>query len=242
MLTGTERSDPMPTGVPLEPEPESHVPTRLLVVEDHELVATTLVLALRQQGLVVEAVAGPSPQAVVDVARRLAPVLVLLDLELGPLGSGMDLVRPLIDVGARVVMMTGVVDRPRLAACLEAGAAGIVSKASGFTELIDAVGRAVVGETLLADEHRHQLLAELSAHRQADREEMAPFAGLTPREAAVLTRLVAGETAEVIAASCYVSLATTRSHIQSILRKLGVNSQLAAVARARHAGWPRAGS
>lgn len=242
MLTGTELSDPMPTALPLDRNPVAHVRTRLLVVEDHELVAATLVLALRQHGLVVEAVAGPSPQAVVEVARRMAPVLVLLDLELGPLGSGIDLVHPLIDVGAQVVMMTGVVDRPRLAACLEAGAAGIVSKASGFTDLIDAVRRAAVGETLVADDHRQDLLAELSAHRQADREEMAPFAGLTPREEAVLARLVAGETAEVIAASCYVSLATTRSHIRSILRKLGVKSQLAAVARARHAGWPRARS
>ena len=226
------------TGRP-DPSPLLDRPARVLIVEDHDLLAGTLALALRQQGMAVEAVAGPTPTAVVAVARAMAPVLVLLDLELGPaLGSGLDLVRPLIDVGARVVMMTGVVDRPRLAACIEAGALGICSKVAGFAGLIDAVRRAVAGESLLTDDRRQDLLSALEAHRKAEQDRLAPFAGLTPREEAVLARLVAGEAAETIASRTYVSLATVRSHIRSILLKLGTNSQLAAVAMARNADWP----
>lgn len=214
-------------------------PVRVVIVEDHELLATSLVLALRQQGLQAEALLGPDADEIVATVHRLAPVLVLLDLDLGPtLGSGVGLIRPLLAAGARVVMMTGVVDRVQLAACVEAGASGIVSKTAGFGELVDAVRRAVDGEELFTVGQRHRLLQELRQRRQADHDRLAPFERLSPREQAVLAGLVAGETAETIANRSFVALTTVRSQIRSILLKLGVTSQLAAVALARSAGWP----
>ena len=132
---------------------------------------------------------------------------------------------------------TGIADRGRLAACVEAGAIGVVSKAAGFGDLADVVRRAVDGMELLTDHQRQNLLAELRAERLADGARPAPFAFLSPREQAMLAALVAGESADAIAARTYVSLATIRSQIRSILRKLGVKSQLAAVALARRANW-----
>lgn len=237
-MLSTPGDDNRSTLVSAAPAAEAPVAVRLLIVEDHELLAATLRLALRQEGLVVEVATGPSPEAVVDLARRMAPVLVLLDLELGPvLGSGLDLVGPLTEAGARVLMMTGVVDRLRLAACIEAGVVGIISKTGDFSALVDAVRRTVAGERVLRDDQRRALLEELGAHRRVERARLAPFAGLTPREEAVLMRLLAGESAGDIASHTYVSLATVRSHIRSVLLKLGVNSQLAAVALARDVGW-----
>jgi DNA-binding NarL/FixJ family response regulator len=213
---------------------------RLVIVEDHELLATSLVLALRQRGLEAQTVDGLAADAIVDTVRALAPILVLLDLDLGPArGSGLELIRPLIAAGGRVVMMTGVVERVRLAACIEAGAVGIVGKTAGFAELVDAIRRAAAGEELLTASQRRAFLSELDASRRADRDRLAPFTALTPREQAVLARLVAGELAETIAARSYLSVGTIRSQIKSILRKLGVSSQLAAVALARNAGWSR---
>ena len=116
--------------------------TRVLIVDDHELLATSLAMALRQQGMEVDIIVGPRVDDVLDAARRLAPVLVLLDLDLGPgLGSGVDLIPPLRAAGGRVVMMTGIVEPARLAACVEAGAIGVVGKAAGFGELVEAVRR-----------------------------------------------------------------------------------------------------
>ncbi len=212
---------------------------RVLIVEDHELLAGTMAMALRQQGLEVHAAAGPSAAAVVDLARKLAPVLVLLDLDLGStLGSGLDLIRPLIETGARVVMVTGVDDRARLGACIEAGAVGVVSKATEFSVLIDTVQRAIEGAPLMRADERQALLDAARDRRRSDHDRLAPFDALSPKEQAVLVHLLAGESAETIAEKSYVSLATVRSHIRAILLKLGVNSQLAAVALARNAGWP----
>ncbi|HVL05600.1 MAG TPA: response regulator transcription factor [Acidimicrobiales bacterium] len=212
---------------------------KVLIVEDHELLAGTMAMALRQQGMEVHSTAGPTAAAVVELGRTLAPVLVLLDLELGAsVGSGLDLIRPLTEAGARVVMVTGVTDRARLGACIEAGAVGVVSKAAEFSALIDTVHRAIRGAPLLSADERQALLEEARRRRRADRNRLAPFDALSPREGEVLVHLLAGESAETIAEKTYVSLATVRSHIRAILLKLGVNSQLAAVALARNAGWP----
>jgi DNA-binding NarL/FixJ family response regulator len=214
---------------------------KVLIVEDHELLAGTMAMALRQQGLEVHAAAGPSPAAVVELAQTLVPVLVLLDLDLGStMGSGLDMIGPLIKTGARVVMVTGVADRARLGACIEAGAVGVVSKAAEFSVLIDAVHRAIEGAPLMSENERRALLDAARDRRRADHDRLKPFDALSPKEQAVLVHLLAGESAETIAERTYVSLATVRSHIRAILLKLGVNSQLAAVALARNAGWPPA--
>lgn len=210
----------------------------VLIVDDHELLAGTLALALRQLGLDVHTSTWPSPGAIVDAARDLAPAVVLLDLELGAgLGSGLDLIGPLLDAGSRVVMVTGITDQARLGACVAAGAAGVVSKAAGFASLVERVRQAVAGTPLMSDDERHELLEAHRRHDRAVRETLGPFQALTAREQVVLGHLVAGQSAEMIADRLYVSLATVRSHIRGILLKLGVNSQLAAVAAAHDAGW-----
>ena len=76
--------------------------------------------------------------------------------------------------------------------------------------------------------------------RRAGRPQDAPlphFADLTERERFVLAELMEGHCAEEIAQAAFVSISTVRSQIKAILQKLGVSSQLAAVALARRADW-----
>ena len=132
--------------MPTQAIPRSTV-VRLVIVDDHELLANVLAMALRHYGLDVETAAGPSAEAVVATVRRRAPALVLLDLDLGPpLGSGLDLISPMIAAGGKVVMVTAVEESARLRACLAVGAVGIVSKKSGFASLLSAVRQAIAGE------------------------------------------------------------------------------------------------
>lgn len=209
---------------------------KVLIVDDHELLAETLRLSLSAEGY--EAVvAGIDPAEVFAVARAERPDVVLLDLDLGAAGDGSALVADLVKNGARVVVVSGTTDRHRLAACLEHGAWGYVSKAAALDELLDAVRRTSEGLPLVSAAERLTLLADLRRYRHERHHELEPFAELTEREQYILAQVMEGRSAADIAAIAYVSEATVRTQIRGVLTKLGVRSQLAAAAVARRAGW-----
>ena len=211
---------------------------RVLIVDDHQLLAQGLELGLRRKGLATVVTDSVSADAVLGAARTHRPDVVLLDLDLGDGGgSSLPLIQPLGDLGAVVLVLTAVTDRAKLGACIEQGAAGVASKAESFESILDKVQLATEGRSPVPLPSRQALLDDLREHRLQEARRRAPFEALSPREQAVLAGLLDGLAAEQIAETNYVSLATVRSQIQSILRKLGVNSQLAAVALARRAGW-----
>jgi two-component system, NarL family, nitrate/nitrite response regulator NarL len=211
-------------------------PFRVAIVDDHELLAESLMFALG--GLGIDAVT-VSPAVPEDALARLAeirPRLVLLDLNLGD-ASALSLLGPVRELGANVLIVTGESSRVAWAECLEAGATGVISKATPFDELLERIKRCTNGEDPMSATERQGLLQSLQQHRSEERVRLEPFTRLTVRECEVLTELMAGLSAEAIATQAYVSLATVRSHIRSILLKLGVSSQLAAVAMASRSGW-----
>lgn len=205
---------------------------RVLVVDDHSLVATGLQLALSARGWEVETSNGPTASDVIGRARCFAPHCILLDLNLGGLGSGLDLVGPLSSMSAHVVMLTSERRRLVLAECVEAGAAGWISKGVMIEEVDALLGRLLGGETLLGRASVAALLDELRRERGAALRAQDRFDRLTRREALVLGALIDGFSAEEIAATHFVALPTVRSQIRAVLQKLGVRSQLAAVALA----------
>lgn len=211
---------------------------RVMLVEDHQLMAQSLQAALTAEGLHVVRAPLDDADAVLACARELRPEVVLLDLDLGGrIGQGEGLVAPLVAQGAQVVVVSGSTDRMRVARAVEAGAAGFVSKAEEFEALLGAVLDAAAMQELLGPVERTLLLLELHRQREEEASRTAAFDALTPREGRVLAALVEGEPAAAIARADYVSEATVRAQIRSVLAKLGVNSQLAAVAAARRAGW-----
>ena len=213
---------------------------RVAIVEDHILFAETLAHALRGRDIEVLVATGESAAALVREVRRFQPGLALVDLGLGTtIGSGADLIAPLVDAGARVLIVTGITDRVRLAECLEQGASGFVNKTVPFDELLEAVLRTLDGERTLALPEREHLLAELRRDRDAEADKEAVLERLTQREAAVLTELMDGRAAETIAQRSFVAVSTVRTQIRAILRKLEVNSQVAAVSFAYRPSWAR---
>jgi two-component system, NarL family, nitrate/nitrite response regulator NarL len=218
-------------------EAVADAPHRVLVVDDHVLLGEMIAIELRRAGLVVVVAARPDRSSVLGEAERIAPDVVLLDLDLGDGHPSVELIGPLAAAGSRVLIMSGTTDRAVLASCVEAGAHGIVGKAQPLEALVGAVVRSLHQEPVLTDHDRHELLATLHSHRAAERVRLAPFVRLSARERVVLAELMDGHSAEAIAERSYVSLATVRSQIKAILQKLEVSSQLAAVAAARRAGW-----
>ncbi len=211
--------------------------TRLVIVEDHALIARVLAETLRTQGVEVAVVVPTGPDQLLDLVEEAAPDLVLHDLDLGAAGEGIEHVRRLTEAGHRVLMVTGVTDPVRRGRCLEAGAIGVVDKACSFDELVAAIGRVLDGRPPMDPRDREGYLAVLGQHRDEQRQRLDPFEQLTRREAEVLGELVAGHSVTDIATHFTVSVTTVRSHVRAVLSKLGVRSQLAAVGMARDRGW-----
>jgi two-component system, NarL family, nitrate/nitrite response regulator NarL len=214
------------------------VTTDVVIVDDHGLLAQSLVFALRGDGLTVERCTELTAEGIVEMVGSLEPDVVLLDLDLGgDVGSSTSVIPALTATGAQVVMVTGVTDRVRLAECIQAGAAGVIAKSEPFERLVEGVRHVVDDGHLLTPQQREDYLSELRRHRSVQRHRFELFEQLTPREAQVLAALVDGQSADQIAAESFVSITTVRSQIRSVLSKLGVNSQLAAVALASRSGW-----
>lgn len=212
---------------------------RVLVVDDHALVAQSLALGLRREGITVEVADTEDAVEVVEHARRFRPNVVVLDLQLGDrIGSGRDLVVPLQEAsGGRVIILTAVTERFRLAECLEAGASRITSKAEQFERLLDDVIATGRGECPRCDAVRDELLRELAAERESTRQRFERFNRLTPREQEVLQGMADGKSLQEMAAESFVAEGTLRCQAKAVLRKLEVRSQVAAAAAAHHAGW-----
>ena len=177
---------------------------------------------------------------VLAAAGRLPAGLALLDLALGrdragaPVDGG-DLVAPLVAAGWRVLILSASTDHVRVGAALACGAVGWLPKNAPFPSLLRSLADAAHGRDVMAPERR-QLLIDLHRRTLSDRQaRQARIDSLTRREREVLVRLAEGHRAQAVAAEFVVSLATVRTQIRSILAKLGVSSQLEAVALYRHA-------
>jgi DNA-binding NarL/FixJ family response regulator len=210
---------------------------KVVLVDDHRLVAQALAVALQANGYVARVPAQLEPEALLADLDADRPDCVLLDLRLGMVGvSGLDLVAPMVRRGIAVVMLTSETDPLVLAVGVERGALGWLPKDADLDRVLDAVRVACRGESLVAATDRADLLARLAEHRRRVAAESSPFDRLTARENEVLDALMEGLSAEEIAERDVVSLTTVRTHIRSMLQKLGVHSQLAAVAKARRCG------
>lgn len=207
------------------------------IVDDHRLLAETLRATLAERGI--EAVAVPTIErsAMLTELLSLHAALVLLDLDLGPAGDGTELVAPLVRAGIKVLVVTGVIERVRVALALEQGALGYQSKTEGFDALLAATAVALVATAPLDPAGRRQLLGELAVWRAEQARGNKPFTRLTERERDVLSALADGHSVTDIAHDWVVSDATVRTHVRGLLGKLGVRSQLGAVALALRNGW-----
>lgn len=211
---------------------------RLIMIEDHELLAQSLQAALGAEGIDVVRVWTDDRDKLLDEAVAAAPGLLLLDYDLGPdIGLASGLIEPLRAAGMDVVMLTGVTDRLVHARCVREGALGVIDKSVSFDELLDQIRTVLDDGGLLTRHEREELLSALRVHEQARARQLRAFHDLTTREREVLGALMQGKSADTIAEESVVSVATIRTQIRSILSKLGVNSQLSAVARAQEARW-----
>lgn len=210
----------------------------VLVVDDHELFSTSLVMALRSHRVNAEQIGAVSRDAILATATGLPAGLVVLDLDLGRDTDGQwlnghDVVQALRSHGWKVLVVSGSSDLNWIAAAIAAGAIGSVPKSASFGALLTTVLRAAAGDAVMSADERRTWLHRHRSHCARVRELAHRFDRLSNRERAVLEMLADGHRAAAIAEKFSVSLVTVRSQIRSILAKLAVNSQLEAVALLR---------
>jgi DNA-binding NarL/FixJ family response regulator len=221
------------------PTPRSGL--RVVILEDHVLFAESLELVLTIEGYDVRRLPVPteeqSPQALVGVVTRLQPRVVLLDLDLGQFGEGERLIAPLARAGINVVVVTASVDRARWGEAVRLGARKVLSKSRPLNDILAAVRRINQGLRVMGAEEREELLEAWGKERAHLVSARSKLDQLTVRERQVLAHLMKGHTVREIAVEGVVSEATVRTQVKSILAKLEVTSQLAAVGMAHRVGW-----
>ncbi|PUA82335.1 response regulator transcription factor [Nocardioides currus] len=225
--------------------PDTRPSTRVLIIEDHTLFAESLELALSLEGYDVRRLAlpevGGSMATLKSTALRSNARIVLLDLDLGRFGDGMGLIAPLARAGANVVVVTASTDLGRWGACVRQGARKIISKGRPLQETLSTVRRLHQGLPVMNSEELERLLDAWRSERMVTDDMRRRLELLTPREKQVLGALIEGHNVREIARIGVVSEATVRTQVKSILGKLEVSSQLAAVGLAHHVGWQHAG-
>lgn len=214
---------------------------RILVVDDHTLFRRGLIALLtRDPQLQVVGDAADAGEAL-RRAQELQPDLILLDNHL-PGVNGVDALPSLLEAvaGVRVLMLTVSEDEEDLAAALRGGACGYLLKTIEGDALVDAITRAVHGESVVAPEMTGKLFAAYrgaasTGLRAAKATVATPMALLSPREQDILRGIARGASNKEIGRDLGIAETTVKAHVQNVLRKLNVASRVqAAVIATEH--------
>jgi two-component system, NarL family, nitrate/nitrite response regulator NarL len=214
----------------------SQQPLRVLVVSQARLLAESLCVALRDRGFLAKHEL-PTAGLRLTTMESWNPDLVLLEIDFIEDERHRPLLEQLWIAPVVLAMLGQKIDARTVDVCLDAGASIVLDMESPLDVVVETLQSAVNDRGSAERRTWSQLstLQKTEANRPQNR--ATQFDRLTPRERQVLGEIIKGHSAETIANNSWVAVSTVRSQIKSILQKLGVNSQVAAVALARQAAW-----
>jgi DNA-binding NarL/FixJ family response regulator len=204
------------------------VSIRVVVADDQEIVRTGLTMILNAQpDIEVVGEAADGRQAV-ELARRLRPDVCLFDIRM-PDVDGIEATRRLAGPNAEdplaVVVITTFDLDEYVYAALRAGARGFLLKNAGAAMLSQAIHAAANGDALIAPSITARLL-EAFADTGPTAPPVQPIDSLTDREEQILAAVACGRTNNEIAGEFYITLSTVKSHITSLMAKLGARNRV----------------
>ncbi len=201
---------------------------RVLVADDQEIVRTGLTMILdAQPDIEVVGVAADGLEAV-GIARELRPDVCLFDIRM-PGMDGIEATRllagPDVDDPLAVVVITTFDLDEYVHGALKAGARGFLLKDAGPELLTQAVHAAAEGDALIAPSITARLLTAFAGKR-AGPPSAEPLEPLTSREEEILIPVAKGWTNHEIADEMHISVSTVKTHLASLMRKLGARNRV----------------
>jgi DNA-binding NarL/FixJ family response regulator len=212
----------------------------VLVADDQPLVRSGFRMVLEGRPdleLVGEAADGDEA---LRLSRELDPDVILMDVRMPNL-DGVEATRRLVESGARarVLVLTTFDLDEYVYAAIRAGASGFLLKDVEPTELVDAIRVVAAGNSLFGPEATQRLLERFAESPASTR--AVELDQLTDREREILSLMANGLSNAELAQRLYLTEATIKSHVSSILRKLGVRDRVQAVITAYESGLVRPG-
>lgn len=219
---------------------------RVVVVDDQAVIRAGLRMIVdHEPDLTVVGEAADGVEAV-EVAARTGPDVVLMDIRMPGL-DGIEATRRIVGETSgrepRVLVLTTFEDDEYVFGALRAGAGGFLLKDASPDVLVEAIRSLASGAALVDPTVTRRLVERWVQLDQEQRPVARPElrAQLTPREREILLGLARGASNRDLAGALFLSEATVKSHVSSLLAKLGVRSRVQAVILAYEAGLVRAG-
>jgi DNA-binding NarL/FixJ family response regulator len=213
------------------------VSIRVLICDDQALVRAGFRAILEVQPDIDVVGEAENGAEAVALAQRRAPDVILMDIRM-PVLDGVEATRQLVAGGspARILVLTTFDLDEYVHAAIRAGASGFLLKDVTPAKLLEAIRIIAAGDALLAPSVTRRLLERFATTLPQRDVSSETLAGLTARETEVLRLLAGGLSNAEIAASLVVSEATVKTHISSVLRKLGLRDRVQAVIVAYETG------
>jgi DNA-binding NarL/FixJ family response regulator len=216
---------------------------RVLVADDQALVRSGFRMILESRPDIEVVGEAEDGFEAIEATRRLLPDVILMDVRMPNL-DGVEATRRLVGRGteSRILILTTFDLDEYVYEAIRAGASGFLLKDVRPQELVDAVHVVAHGDALLAPSITRRLLDRFA--EQAPGEPAAPpqLESLTERELEVLKLVAKGWSNAELAEKLFLSETTVKTHVSSVLRKLGLRDRVQAVVLAYEAGLVRPGS
>jgi DNA-binding NarL/FixJ family response regulator len=203
-------------------EEKASVAIRILLVDDHGVVRAGLRGLLEAEPDFEVVGEADNGMRAVQLAHRLRPDVVVTDLLLPDI-DGVAVTQQIRSElpETQVIILTGVNEQdPWLVRAIRAGAISYIAKTADVHEVLRAIRQAATGEVYVSSRVAARLMQEVRSPHQVC---------LTDRERDVLREIIVGRADKEIAQSLAIALSTVKTHVRSILEKLGVDSRTQAV-------------
>jgi DNA-binding NarL/FixJ family response regulator len=211
--------------------------TRVLLADDQQMVRAGFRMILESEPDIEVVGEAENGEQAAAATRRLHPDVVLMDIQM-PGGDGLQATRRITgdpELASRVVILTTFELDEYVFEALQAGASGFLLKNAPPEELLQAVRVVAAGDALLAPSVTRRIIEQF-ARRPVAPQVRAQLESLTQREREVLVMLARGRSNAELAAELFVTEGTVKTHVSSLLAKLGLRDRVQAVVLAYESG------